>query len=95
MMRREGARLLLAGALNMDTVPGLLDEARRACRDGVDVLDFSGVTEADSAAIALALELQRAVSRRGGRLAVVNLPQAMRNLASMYAVDGQLGLAEP
>ena len=93
-MRRDGPRLLLEGALNMDTVPDLLDEARRACRDGVEVLDFSGVTEADSAAIALALELQRAARRHAGRLAVVNLPQAMRNLASMYAVADQLGLAE-
>ncbi len=39
MMRREGERLLLQGALNMDTVPALLHEARLACREGIHWVD--------------------------------------------------------
>ena len=94
MMRREGERLLLQGALNMDTVPALLHEARLACREGIQVVDFTDVTEADSAAIAFVLELQRSARERDRRLAVTNPPQAMRNLAAMYGVTEQLGLAD-
>ena len=88
--RRESGRLILEGALTMDTMPALLATARAACATGeVDAVDFAGVTALDSAAIALALELRRA---RGATLRLENLPPAALNLARLYSVADQLGI---
>ena len=75
-MRREGNRMMLEGAVTMDTVPGLLPGALAAVRSGADTIDFAGTTLVDSAAIALALELRRA---SGGSLALANLPATALN----------------
>ena len=88
-MRREGNRLLLEGAVTMDTVPALMPQARAALGEGDTELDFGGATAVDSAAIAMALELRRAA---GGRLSMVNLPASALNLAALYSVTDQLGL---
>lgn len=90
-MRREGNRILLDGAVTMDTVPGLLPGALAAVRAGADMLDFAGTTVVDSAAIALALELRRA---SGGQLALGNLPPTALNLARLYSVADQLGIPD-
>ena len=89
-LRSEGTRLLLDGALTMDTVPALLSEARLACRKSVEVIDFAAVVEIDSAAIAFALELKRTARAAGRRISFENLPQGMLNLAQMYSVSEQL-----
>ena len=88
-MRRDGKRVILEGAVTMDTVPGLLPGALAAVRAGADVLDFAGTTTVDSAAIGLALELRRASN---GRLAMANLPPTALNLARLYSVADQLGI---
>ncbi|MFM7275345.1 MAG: lipid asymmetry maintenance protein MlaB [Gammaproteobacteria bacterium] len=88
-MRRDGKRLLLEGAVTMDTVPALLTQGRAALAEGVDVLDFGEASTIDSAAIAMALELRRA---SGGRLQMVNLPEGALNLARLYSVSDQLGI---
>jgi phospholipid transport system transporter-binding protein len=89
-MRCEGSRLLLDGALTMDTVPALLDEARIACDKRIATVDFSAVVEIDSAAIAFALELKRTARTAGRAIGFENLPEGMLNLARMYAVEDQL-----
>jgi ABC-type transporter Mla MlaB component len=88
-LRREGSRLLFAGELTMDTVTSLMPEAREGCANGVEALDFAGVTTLDSAAIALLLELGRA---RGAPLRLENLPPAALKLAQLYSVADQLGV---
>ena len=88
-MRHRGKRIMLEGAVTMDTVPGLLPGALAAMRAGADTLDFGGTTLVDSAAIALALELRRA--SRGG-IALDNLPPTALNLARLYSVADQLGI---
>lgn len=88
-VRRDGARLVLSGELTMDTVTSLMPAAREACADGVDTLDFAEVTQLDSAAIALLLELGRT---RGAPLKLQNLPPAAHKLAQLYSVADQLGV---
>lgn len=87
MSDRDGDVVLLTGALTMDTVPGVLETARAAIRDGARIVDFSKVTEADSAAIALGLELLREAEQAGLQLTLENLPPAMLKLASLYSVS--------
>ena len=80
-------RLLLDGALGIETVPGVLRDASIACREGVRVVDLGGVSDVDSAALALALELIREAGAEGRKLAFANLPDAMEKLARLYAVS--------
>ena len=93
MIIQEGGRLLLQGAVTIGTVTALLTQARTLLMPGVAVLDFAGVTEVDSAAVALALECLREARARELALSLANLPEAMRNLAELYAVSDLLQAA--
>jgi len=86
-LRRQGDRLLMEGPLGIETVPALFREASVACRDGVRVVDLSGVSEVDSAALALAVQLLREARAAGREIVFANVPQAMRKLAQLYAVS--------
>ncbi len=90
MITRNGDRLLFEGAVTIVTVSALLAQCRAQLEPGVAVLDFKGVTEVDSAAVALALECMREGSRRKLVLSLENLPASMRNLAELYAVSDLL-----
>lgn len=86
MTRREGNRLRLDGAVTLQTAAAVLADAVGQVRDGVDVVDFAGVAEVDSAAVALAMALLREARGAGRPLAFANLPPAMLNLAALYGV---------
>jgi phospholipid transport system transporter-binding protein len=87
VITQEGERLLLQGPVTIGTVTALLTQSRALLAPGVAVLDFQGVTEVDSAAVALALECMREARRRKLTLSLVNLPEAMQHLAQLYAVS--------
>ncbi len=87
MITQEGDRLLIAGPVTIATVSALLTQYRALLAPSVAVLDFKGVTEVDSSAVALALECVREGRRRKLALALANLPDAMRHLAELYAVS--------
>ena len=93
MITQEGDRLLLAGPVTIASVTALLAQSRALLAPGVAVLDFKGVTELDSAAVALALECLREARRQGFSLSLANLPEAMQNLAELYAVSELLQAA--
>lgn len=94
MITQEGDRLLLEGPVTIGTVSALFAQSRALLAPGVAVLDFHGVTEVDSAAVALALECLREARRRKLPFSLANLPEAMQNLAELYAVS-ELLQAEP
>jgi len=87
VIRRDGDSLILTGAVNLETVPALLDAVGDQLRQGARVVDFCDVTEVDSSAVALALEWLRQASEGNSRLRLVNLPAAMQNLAKLYGVS--------
>ena len=87
MITQEGDRLLFDGPVTIATVAALLEQGRALLAPGVAVLDFKGVTEVDSAAVALALEYLREAHRRKLTLSLANLPDAMQHLAELYAVS--------
>lgn len=84
--------LRLTGALTMETVPALMEQLHASCDAGVRTVDFAEVTELDSAAVALALELRRLGARNGSTLALRNLPDALRKLIALYDVGEHLGV---
>ena len=81
-----------AGELTMVSAPAVLEDGRRLARAGDMVVNFAGVTVADSAALALLLDWMRCARAAGNRLAVRGLPAAMASLAALYDIDALLPL---
>jgi phospholipid transport system transporter-binding protein len=98
-MNRDGDRLSLEGPLNIQTVPAVLRFGLENFADGATTVDFAGVTEVDSSAIAMAIEWVRAVrvgqagKPAGAGLHFVNMPQSMISLAQLYGLAGLLPVA--
>ena len=87
MIRREGDTLILEGPLTLDTVPALAGDEQEQLRQGARVIDFRGVTDVDSSAVALALDWLRRASAENIALRLECLPAAMLNLAKLYGVS--------
>jgi phospholipid transport system transporter-binding protein len=92
MMRREGERLLLSGAVTLANAGGLLEEGRRHVAEGVRTIDLAEVSEMDSALIALLLAWMREALARSSTLGFANAPESLRTIAGLYGVDGLLAL---
>ena len=86
MARREGNRLLLDGELTVDTVARVLADTPPQDRAAAEIVDLAGVTEVDSAAIALAITWLREARAGGRTIRFEHLPPAMAKLARLYAV---------
>ena len=56
------------------------------------VIDAGALAEFDTGALSVLLELQRRASAQGAALQVHQAPPKLRQLASLYGVDGLLGL---
>jgi len=90
-MSEHSAQVLrLEGPLTMQTVGGHLHEGRTRLAAGDLVVDFSAVTGADSAAVALIFDWLRVAAVSGHSLSVRALPDGLRSLASLYGVDALL-----
>ncbi len=87
MLKREGDVLMLEGPVTFETVPALVGAAEEHLSQGAQTVDFSQVTEIDSAAVALALEWLRQAARHNVALRLENLPSSMNNLAELYGVS--------
>ena len=57
-----------------------------------DSIARSALTQIDSAAVAVLLAWQRAAAQRGQALALAGVTPQLRSLASLYGVEGLLGL---
>lgn len=86
-MRRDGDALFLEGPLTLATVSGVAGAVRDELRRGARVVDFRGVSEVDSSAVALALEWLRQAEGDKAGLRFANLPAALQNLAKLYGVS--------
>ena len=87
MIRREGERLVVSGAVTLGNVAALLDEGRRHVDEGVRTVDLGEVTEMDSALLALLLAWLREAKARGRALQLLRPPEALRTIAKLYGVD--------
>ena len=91
MIRREGRRLVVSGPVTLANVAAVLEEGRRHLEDGVESVDLAGVTEMDSALLALLLAWMREAKSRSRSLTLANPPQALSTIARLYGVDTLLG----
>ena len=87
MIRREGARLVVSGAVTLGNAATLLEEGRRHIAEGVQTVDLAEVNEMDSALLAVLLAWLRDARSRGKKLSFVNLPESLRTIAQLYGVD--------
>jgi phospholipid transport system transporter-binding protein len=87
VIRREGERLVLSGAVTLGNVARLLDEGRHHVDEGVDSVDLGEVTELDSALLALLLAWLREAKARGRTLRFTRPPEALKTIARLYGVD--------
>lgn len=88
MIRFDGGVLSVSGAMTLETVAGLKQEASAFIGQGVTRIDLGEVTEADSAGLALLLEWLRRSGGVGASLGISELPRAMSSLAALYGLSG-------
>ena len=84
----------IRGAMTLDTVTGLYEEAA-ACFGGSaedQVLDLDGVTRVDSSGLALLLEWQAQKKRIGGSLLIRNAPNDLMRLAKLCDAQDLLNI---
>ena len=94
MIRREGDRMTVSGALTLANVAAVLQEGSAAISDGVRSVDLGEVGELDSSALALLLAWLREAKRRHGGLVFTNLPHGLTTIARLYGVAELLPAAQ-
>lgn len=77
---------------NQNAAAVLRDGLARIAQGEVQV-DCTGLTQVDSAAVAVLLAWHRAATARNLALSLRGVPADLSQLASLYGVDGLLGLA--
>lgn len=89
---RDGA-IHLDGALTLENATAALAAAGAQIDNGDErvVFDLAGLWRADSAALAVLLELRRRAIRQGRELAYRNAPERLRQLARISEVESVLG----
>ena len=83
--------MALSGPVTLANVAAVLEEGRRHLEDGVESVDLAGVTEMDSALLAVLLAWMREAKSRSRSLTLANPPQALSTIARLYGVDTLLG----
>jgi len=86
MIRRDGERMQVSGALTLASVAADLALGKAAIAEGARTVDLAGVGELDSSALALLLAWLREAKRLGRELAFENLPQGLTTIARLYGV---------
>jgi len=77
-----GARWIFHGALTM-----VLEAADALPLPSKGIVDFRGLLQADSAALAVMIALKRRASVEGRTLMLTSLPEAIKSLAIVYGVE--------
>ena len=88
--RDDGLRV--SGPLRFDTVPDLREPGIRLIRNGARQVDLGRVDAADSCALALLMEWQRAAALLGYTLRFHAVPDQIRELAALSEMDQVLDL---
>jgi phospholipid transport system transporter-binding protein len=83
----ENGRCVVSGPVTMRNVTAVLAESAGKITGSHVVIDLSGVTEVDSAAVSLLLEWRREGARAGRRVEFRNVPSNLRTLAELYGVS--------
>jgi phospholipid transport system transporter-binding protein len=83
----DGARWVFAGNLTIDSAATVLSRSRSLALPATGVVDFGGLTQADSAALAVMVALKRRALAEGRTLTLASLPATLTSLAVVYGVE--------
>ena len=81
----------VSGALTFATAAQALSAINAAAAEGCRQVDLAGVSQSDSAGLACVLAVLAHAAEGGRPLALRNVPEGMRVLASVCEVDQLLG----
>jgi phospholipid transport system transporter-binding protein len=87
MIEKDGERYLLKGPVTLVNAGELLAEGERLFSGQRMIVDFAGVTDADSSALSLMLEWGRRAKRRGAQMSFANLGDGIESLAALYGLS--------
>jgi phospholipid transport system transporter-binding protein len=91
---RGDGRFSVIGALNFESTPGLYHRSRAQFGDAAQIrIDLSGVTQADSAGLALLIEWMRWARARNHQIGFENSPAQLLALARISDIDELLANA--
>lgn len=93
MIRRDGERMVVSGALTLASVAAVLREGSAVIGQGVRTVDLGEVGELDSSALALMLAWMREAKRQNRELQFTNVPQGLTTIARLYGVADLLPAA--
>jgi phospholipid transport system transporter-binding protein len=82
-----GAGWRFEGALTLDDAAQVLEATRTMPLPEDGGIDFAGLTQADSSALAVIIALKRRGASEGRVLSIAALPDSLRSLAVVYGVD--------
>jgi len=96
LAERDAGRCTLAGALTLETAPWLWSELRDGglLASAVEA-DLAGVTESDSAGLALLIAWRAVRRNTGGEIRFTGLPQRLQLLAALTGAEAALSAAPP
>jgi phospholipid transport system transporter-binding protein len=85
----ENGCIQVSGALNFATVSDLWNESLAYLNKESELkFDFAGVTQANSAALALLLEWVKFAKQRGKSISFYQLPEQLQSIAKVSGVGG-------
>lgn len=93
MIELTGERLRVAGPMVIASATELKKAGESALGSGATLVDLSGVTDADSSAVAILLAWVRLAQERQQDIAIQGTPDNIRSLATLYGVAELLPLA--
>ena len=91
MISCDGARCTVQGPITMGNVTAVLAESSALFSSPSVVVDLSGVTDVDSAAVSLLLEWRREAAKANRRIDYTNVPANLKSLAELYGVSHLIG----
>lgn len=80
----------VSGVMTMNNAAALESEGAALIGDGMHCFDFSEVTAADSAGIAILFSWMRMAKAKGVELVFANIPAELQSLAAVYDVNDLL-----
>lgn len=81
---------VFAGALTLEDAAGVLQASQALPLPANGVVDFGGLMQADSSALAVMMALKRRATAEGRTLTMRDLPASLRSLAVVYGVENLL-----
>lgn len=87
MIREADGRLYVTGPVTLENAVALLEAGGQYLGQPQTVIDFSEVSEIDSASVSLMLEWSRQARAQGAEVRFANPGEAIRSLTKLYGVE--------